>query len=575
MKNYIWQLNKTPDIRLVEKLSQGLSFNPLIIELLVSRGISTVQDALNFFSPNTSQLHSPLLMKDMEKAVSRIVTAITMKQKVLVYGDYDVDGTTAVAMMYSFLKKMNTNVIYYIPDRYKEGYGVSMKGMRYALKESCDVIITLDCGIKANETIEFVQSQGIDVIICDHHEPGEFLPKAYAVLDPKRKDCEYPFKELSGCGVGFKLIQALCNEFQLNEKENLYCYLDILAISIASDIVPIVNENRIYMYYGLIKMKINPHLGIRIMLQNAMVGDEITVSDVVFKIGPRINAAGRIDDAKNSVELLLAENDENAQIICSKIQDFNIERRELDKKITQEALEIIANDADFENQSVNVVYKPKWKKGVIGIVASRIIETYYKPTIVFCGEGDILSGSARSVHDFDLYEALEQCSDLLENFGGHKYAAGMTIHKSNYEKFKEKFNSVVFQLISQEMLIPKIFIDKELHIENISLQLFDEIQRFAPFGPQNMTPVFMIRKVIDSGKTKIVGNDKSHVKFSISTESNNDIMIDGIGFGLAKKWKDISSQSKYFDVCFVVKDNIFNNNRKVQLEIRDIRISEL
>lgn len=575
MKEFIWQLSQLKNLELTEDFEQELHINPVLIPFLALRGISNVKQAKDFFTPKVSQLHSPFLMADLPKAVERINQAIEFQQKILVYGDYDVDGTTAVSIVYSFLRKLQCNVEYYVPDRYLEGYGVSMKGMQYAIDKKFDLIITLDCGIKANATIEYVSKHSIDVIVCDHHEPGDTLPNAFAVLDPKRKDCKYPFKELSGCGVGFKLLQGLCEKRNLPLKENLYCYIDVLAVSIASDIVPIIDENRVYMYYGLIKMKIDPRIGIEAIMQNAIVGNEITVSDIVFKIGPRINAAGRIKNAKTSVELLISEDLNEAVEICKQIHDYNLERRELDKQITKEALRLIERDTLSLKKVTNVVFKSGWKKGVIGIVASRIIETYYKPTIVFCGEGDIISGSARSVSDYDMYSALEKCADLLENFGGHKYAAGMTIKRENLEAFQIRFNDVVSQTILEEQLQQKILIDLELQPEDISISLYDQLQKFAPFGPENMTPVFMIKNLCDTGKTKPVGNDQSHMKFSLQSAVNNSyVTLDGIGFGLAEKWKEISKKSSVFDVCFVLRDNVFRELRTVQLEIRDIRVSE-
>lgn len=575
MKDYTWVIQEQELIPDVDNWSKKLQIHPKIVPLLWQRGFQSIESSDSFFKPSTKQLHSPFLMADMQKAVDRLDFAISNNQKILVYGDYDVDGTTAVAICYSFLKKLQCNVSYYVPDRYTEGYGVSMKGIEHAIQQKVDLLITLDCGIKANETIEYASKHGIDVIICDHHEQGEKLPNAYAVLDPKRKDCKYPFKELSGCGVGFKLLHAYCEQKEISLKENLYCYLDILAISIASDIVPIVDENRIYMYFGLLKMKAMPQIGIKAMILTSSMSNTVTVRDVVFVIGPRINAAGRIYKASTSVELLISENFDEAVSICETINDYNTERRNLDKAITQEAIKLIESDKNSANKVTNVLFKPDWVKGVIGIVASRVIETYYKPTIIFCGESEIISASARSVADFDLYHALEECSYLLENFGGHTYAAGMTLKREKFQEFADAFENVVSKRITPLQLQPKINIDVELETSDVSLSLYDQLQRFEPFGPKNMTPVFMIKNLVDTGDSRVVGSDESHLKLSLCHPNSPEIIVEGIGFGLSKKWIELKKISSTFDVCFVLKENIFKGVRKVQMEIRDMRVASL
>jgi single-stranded-DNA-specific exonuclease len=572
MKQYTWvepEILKQVDE--IELWSKQFGIHAKLVPLLWNRGILTFENAKNFFTPSTSNLHNPFLMADMQKAVDRLVLALDTNQKILVYGDYDVDGTTAVAMVYSFLKSCNAQVIYYVPDRYNEGYGVSIQGMDYAIQHSCNLIITLDCGIKAHRAIEYVTQAGIDVIVCDHHEPGETLPPAYAVLDPKRDDCNYPFKELSGCGVGYKFLYALCEQRSISIKENLNCYMDLLAISIASDIVPIVDENRVLIYFGLLKIMRKPHLGIKAITETSGMFGPITVSDVVFKIGPRINAAGRMYNAKTVIELLISDNYEKAVDICKQIQEYNISRRAIDKSITDEALAMLKNDEQTFLKKTNVLYKPSWHKGVIGIVASRVLEQYYKPTVIFCGEGDIISASARSVAEFDLYKALEQCSDLLVNYGGHTFAAGMSMEKQYLPQFIERFETIVSQTITEDALQPKILIDAELNIDDITLQLYEDIMRFAPFGPQNMTPVFMIRGLCDTGKSKIMGNDQSHVKLELMSSGKSTKSIEAIGFGLAHTWKQISKTHNKIDICFTIREHEFRNIKSLQLELRDIR----
>lgn len=574
MKHYNWVVpSHIVDSDTVTMWSESFNIHSKLVPLLWQRGIVTIESAEHFFKPSVTKLHNPFLMADMQKAVDRIVLALDSNQKILVYGDYDVDGTTAVAMVYSFLKQCNASVLFYVPDRYAEGYGVSLKGMEYAISERCSLIITLDCGIKAHGAIEYVTQKGIDVIVCDHHEPADTLPPAFAVLDPKRADCKYPFKELSGCGVGYKLLYALCKQRSISIKDNLNCYLDLLAVSIASDIVPIVDENRVLMHFGLLKIMHKPHLGIKAMKETSGMFGEITVSDVVFKIGPRINAAGRMYNAKTVIELLISDNYDIAVDICKQINEYNISRRAVDKSITEQALALLNNDKHTASKKTNVLYNPLWHKGVIGIVASRVLEQYYKPTVIFCGEGDMISASARSVADFDLYKALEQCSDLLANYGGHTYAAGMTLEKTLLPTFIERFESVVSETITDEALVPKITIDAELEIEDITQDFYTQMLKFAPFGPKNMTPVFMIKELSDTGYSKTMGADSSHIKLILCKPHISNKSIEAIGFGLAHKWEQLQALHVPVDICFTIREHEFRNQKSIQLELRDIRAS--
>lgn len=576
MKQYVWNVRNSNNRKeqLLE-LAENLKIHSVFAQILAQRNIVTSEHARAFFNPRIKNTHNPFLMKHMHEATSRIIHAITTHEKILVYGDYDVDGTTAIACMYSFLKTRTPHVDFYVPDRYTEGYGVSMKGIDFAIENQYNVIITLDCGIKAHTTIQKAQKAGIDVIVCDHHEPDVKIPPAYAILNPKQNDCNYPCKHLSGCGVGFKLIHALCLTLNLNLKEHLYTYLDILAVSIASDIVPIVDENRIFMYYGLRKLQKSPHIGLKAMLNTTGIQDsEISVRDVVFKIAPRINAAGRIFNARKAIELLISSTYDEAMKLCAYIDEYNMERREIDAKITEEALQIIAENPEAAHSTTTVLYKPEWHKGVIGIVASRVIEQHYKPTIILCGNDDIITGSARSVQGFDIYAALDSCKEYMLHFGGHMYAAGMSLKKTNLHLFQHAFESAVANTITEAQKQPSIEIDAELHISDITPQFYSVLTRFTPFGPENMTPVFMLRGVIDTGKTCTVGADKSHVKFHITHPHNPDIQVQGIGFGLAEKWNTILQQSQQFDVCFTLQENVFRNTTTIQLEVRDIRATE-
>ena len=478
-----WIIKPDGDADKVKKLAKEINVSQTIANMLVQRGIESYDTAKAFFRPELEHLHDPFLMKDMDVAVERLYSAMNKGEKILIYGDYDVDGTTSVALMYSFLKETYSKLDYYIPDRYTEGYGISNKGIDFAAENDFSLIIALDCGIKAVEKIDYANSKNVDFIICDHHTPGDKIPDAVAVLDPKRVDCDYPYKELSGCGVGFKLIQALTLKNKLND-ESLWDYLDLVAVSIASDIVPVTGENRVLAYYGLIKLNESPRLGLKSIIDVAqLTNKQITISECVFKIGPRINAAGRIQSGKSAVELLIAKEKDFAWRMSRDINNLNVTRQDLDKQITDEALKMIAESEDWQNSKSTVLYKEGWHKGVVGIVASRVIEHYYKPTIILTRSNGMATGSARSVAGFDLYKAIDSCSDLLENFGGHMYAAGLTIKPENLEKFRTKFETEVAKVITPDQLIPKVKIDAEIKLADITPKFYSIIKQFAPFGP--------------------------------------------------------------------------------------------
>jgi single-stranded-DNA-specific exonuclease len=554
----------------VKHLMEVLGVEKPIANLLVQRGISTFDEAKTFFRPELSHLHDPFLMKDMDKAIDRLEKAIRNNEKIMIYGDYDVDGTTAVSMVMTFLKSFTQNITYYIPDRYTEGYGISIKGIDYAAQNGISLVISLDCGIKAVEKVEYAKRKGIDFIICDHHTAGNILPDAIAVLDPKRPDCNYPYKELSGCGVGFKLLQAysLKNNINLNI---LFDLLDLVAVSIASDIVPITGENRVLAYYGLKKLNANPRYGLAAIIKIAGIENKrICIDDIVFKIGPRINASGRIDTGKSSVELLIAENETDAQDRGDLINDFNNTRKNIDSTITKEALDLISSDNNYQNRYTTIVYKPTWHKGVIGIVASRLIETYYRPTIVFTESNGVITGSARSVTGFDLYRAIESCSDLLENFGGHMYAAGLTLKKENFKAFQQRFEEVVAENIQKEQIIPSIEIDMELKLKEITPKLLRIIKQFEPFGPDNMAPVFFTENVSDDGSSRPVGSQKEHLKLNLLHEDEPFKPYPAIGFNLAHFYPYISNGNP-FDICYCIEENEYRGQKTVQLRIKDIK----
>ncbi len=560
-----WTLKPKPSEENSNKLAKELGVDTLIASLLLQRGIETYEAARNFFRPNLADLHDPFLMKDMDKAVARIELAIVNDENILIYGDYDVDGTTSVALLSSYLKSYYPNVATYIPDRYDEGYGISFKGIDFAEDNGFSLIIALDCGIKAIEKVTYASKKNIDFIICDHHRPGPELPEAIAVLDPKREDCAYPFKELCGCGVGFKLIQALGIE-KGETIDDLILYLDLVATAIGADIVPITGENRILAYHGLKVINSNPRTGFKAIIKQ-IKKQTLTITDVVFIIAPRINAAGRMKHGNHAVTLLIETNMEDAIVWASEIEQYNTDRREADKRITQEALLQISEKKE-EDRMTTVVYHENWHKGVIGIVASRLTETYYRPTLVFTKSGEKLAASARSVKGFDVYNALEGCAEYIEQFGGHKYAAGLTLLEKDYENFKAEFEKVVQDTIDPKLLNPEINIAAEINFTDITPKFYRILKQFAPFGPGNMTPVFMTQNLIDTGKGKRVGEDKSHLR--VVVQQGNSAQITGIGFGMGDK-HDIACGGKPFKAAYVIDENEWQGTIKLQLRLKDIK----
>ena len=561
-----WTFKPNLDKEKTKKLAEELHVDSIIAKLLLQRGIETYDAAKNFFRPNIKGLHDPFLMKDMDKAVERIESAIAQNENILIFGDYDVDGTTAVSLVYSYLKSFYPNVATYIPDRYEEGYGVSYQGIDFAEDNDFSLIIVLDCGIKAIDKVQYALDKKVDFIICDHHRPGKNLPNAVAVLDPKRDDCTYPYDELCGCGVGFKLIQALAKT-QNHSMNDLLPYLDLVATAIAADIVPMTGENRILAYYGLIVINKAPRPGIKALIH--LPKKELTISDVVFGIAPRINAAGRIKHGQYAVEILTETNLDAAIELAKEIEQNNIDRKELDKTITHEALQQIEEN-DEQQKFSTVVYSENWHKGVIGIVASRLIETHYRPTLVFTKSGDKLAASARSVKGYDVYNALERCSEFIEQFGGHKYAAGLTLKPENYEGFKEKFEEVVRESMPEELRTPEVLIDAEIELGDITPKFFRIIKQFAPFGPRNMRPVFMTNGLRDNGYGKQVGDDKSHLKLNIISGADKKT-YNAIGFGHGDKLDSIEKNGA-FDAVFNIEENHWNGNVSLQLQLKDIKI---
>ena len=559
----LWTLKALPEKDIVNSLQESLGVSELVATLLAQRGIETYIQAKKFFRPKLSDLYNPFLMKDMDKAVERLHRAVSSNERILVYGDYDVDGTTAVSLMYLFLKEKCQYVEYYIPDRYDEGYGVSYKGIDYAKSNDFSLIVCLDCGVKAIEKVTYAKNKDIDFIICDHHRPGDTLPLAVAVLDPKRSDCDYPFKELCGCGIGFKLAQAYHQKYNL-PFEDLVPLLDLVVVSIAADIVPMIDENRVLSFYGLQQLNANPRIGLKSLMNVSNRKDTFNISDIIFGLAPRINAAGRIEHGNKAVELLVQQDLYIAKEKADYIDSHNFTRRELDKSITQEALAMIEPDANS-----TVVFSEKWHKGVVGIVASRLIETHYRPTIVLTESNGKLTGSARSVSGFDIYDAIDACSDLLEQFGGHKYAAGLTLKKENLTAFIQRFEEVVSTTITAEMQIPKINIDLEMPMQDINMKTHRIIEQMAPFGPSNSRPVFMTKGIIDNGSGCIVGQDKNHLKLAI-TDSDNSKTLEGIGFRMSDYFSTIKEKQP-FDVCFVLDLNEWNGISNLQLRIKDIR----
>ena len=567
-----WVIKERGDSIVVRQLAIALGVSESLANLMVQRNITSPQEAKAFFSPDLSYLHDPFLMKDMNIAVDRLSTAIKKNEKILVYGDYDVDGTTAVALVYSFLKEQYSNVEYYIPDRYKEGYGVSFKGVDFAAVNNCKLLITLDCGIKAVEKIKYARTKGIDVIVCDHHYPGSEIPPAVAVLDPKQPGCSYPYKELSGCGVGFKLIHAY-SRIQSIPFSSIANYLDLVAVSIASDIVPITGENRVLAYFGLKQLNESPRIGLKEIIREAEVSRALTVEDIVFKIGPRINAAGRMEAGSKAVELLVSNDVKAAEGFSKEISSFNTERRSIDRSITSEAMRMISENQRSVNARTTVLYNPSWKKGVIGIVASRLIETYYRPTVILTESNGFATGSARSVQGYDLYQAIEACSDLLESFGGHMFAAGLTLKKENIQPFIERFEQFVNSTITEDQLLPRVSIDTELAFNEINEEFFKIMSQFQPFGPENMSPMFVSRNVFDTGSGKMVGSSGEHLKLDLCQDSLSVISIPAIAFNQADHFEYIKDGNP-FDICYSIEMNEFRGNRNLQINIRDIRTPE-
>jgi len=569
-----WIIAKDVEKQTVRNLSESLGIDENLAVLLVQRGITNFDEAKNFFRPSLSHLHDPFLMKDMDKAVDRLQKAMNEGEKILIYGDYDVDGTTAVALIYSYLKKIinKKKIEFYIPDRYDEGYGISYKGINYAADNGFGLVIVLDCGIKAVEKIEYANQRGVDFIICDHHRPDEVIPNAAAVLDSKRPDCQYPYKELSGCGVGFKLITAL--SMRLGRPiEEVYELLDFVAVSIAADIVPITGENRVLAYFGLIRLNKNPRPGIAAVLYQAEQKNtferELTISDLVFLIGPRINAAGRLEKASDSVRLLLATNPDHAQKLAASINNLNEKRRGLDNEITEEALRMIEADEKLRNAKSTVVFKETWHKGVIGIVASRLTDYYYRPTIVLTRSGDLITGSARSIKNFDIYDAIDSCSDILEHFGGHKYAAGLSMKPENLEKFTERFEKYVSEHLEDDDLTPELNVDIEMDFTNITPKFVRILKQFAPFGPGNLSPVFLTRNVIDAGFSRAVGNHK-HLKLSVMQQGNTEFVFSGIAFQKGDLYERIHEKEP-FTMCYYIEENFWQGNTTLQLNVKDIK----
>ena len=558
-----WKIQSEKNTNKTEILSKAINVEPFVASLLVARGIETFEQAKAFFRPSLDDLHDPYLMKDMDKAVDRIELAIQNNQNIMVFGDYDVDGTTAVSLVCAYLKSYYPNVTTYIPDRHNEGYGISMQGVDYADDNNISLIIALDCGIKSIEHIAYANEKNIDFIICDHHRPGDKLPNAIAILDPKRDDCNYPYDELCGCGIGFKLIQAL-GQNRGQTTEDLVSYLDLVATAIGADIVPITGENRILAHFGLLVINENPRPGIKALMSQSKI-KHFTITDVVFKIAPRINAAGRVKHGNEAVALLSEFDLEQALIFASEIEKYNADRKDLDKQITIEALNQIEENNE-QNRFTNVVYQEDWHKGVIGIVASRLIENYYKPTLVFTKSGDKLAASARSVQGFDVYNALEKCAEHLEQFGGHMYAAGLTLKPEKYQDFKNAFEQVVKDSILPEQLEPEINVDAEIDFVDITPKLVRILKQFEPFGPNNMTPVFYSKNVTDTGYGKTIGKENEHLKLFIK-QKNSD-RFSAIGFGLGNK---IETSKKLFETIYTISENEFNDKIDLQLNLKDIR----
>ena len=586
-----WILHKEVDNQQVEEIVKALGIDKNLATLLVQRGITTYDEAKTFFRPDLSQLHDPFLMKDMDKAVERVLKAIDNNEKLLVYGDYDVDGTTAVALVYTYLKPFfkKKKIEFYIPDRYEEGYGISHKGIDYAAENGFKLVIALDCGIKAVERIEYANEKGVDFIICDHHRAGDVLPNAVAVLDAKRPDCNYPYDELSGCGVGFKLITALSMR-GLGTIEQVYDLLDLLAVSIAADIVPITGENRVLTYFGLKRLNKDPRPGLEAILQHANIyrreedqpeeddnalTRELTVSDLVFLIGPRINAAGRIDKASDSVRLLIADKKDHAEKLAASINDLNDMRREFDNRITEEALGMIADDPTLKDAKSTVVFNQNWHRGVIGIVASRLTDYYYRPTIVLTRANGLITGSARSIKSFDIYDAIDNCSDLLEHFGGHKYAAGLSMREENLPEFRRRFEAYVSEHLVEEDYVPELEVDMKINFCDITPKFMRILNQFAPFGPGNASPVFWTDNVVDAGGSRPVGGQR-HLKLTVMQRGDRELGIspfNGIAFQKGELF-DRVHDGEPFSICYHLEYNTWQGKTTLQLNVKDIKFAE-
>jgi len=569
-----WIVREPGNPALVRQLTSELGIDQALANLLVQRNIKTFAEAKSFFRPQLENLHNPFLMKDMEKAVKRLSEAIDNQEKILIYGDYDVDGTTAVALVYSFLRKFcEKTADYYIPDRYNEGYGVSYKGIDWAADHGFTLIITLDCGIKAVEKVKYAKERGIDIIICDHHLPDEKLPNAVAVLDPKRSDCDYPFDDLSGCGVGFKFMQAFAASRGIPFTE-LVPLLDLLVVSIASDLVSITGENRILAHFGLKQLNDSPRKGLLSVIKlSGLEKHVITIDDIVFKIGPRINAAGRMESGKTAVDLLISRSDVEAKEIGDTINTHNNDRKNIDREITIEALEMAITADGFAKKKATVVYNPNWHKGVVGIVASRLVETYYRPTIVLTQSNGLITGSARSIPGFDLYEAIESCSDLLENFGGHMYAAGLTLKVDNFDEFCRRFEAFVADKVTEEILTPIVNIDTYLDFKQITAKFFRVLKQFQPFGPGNLSPVFLTENVYDNGNGRKVGSDNGHLKLELIQEDDPHRHISAIAFNRSEHFEHLHAGNPV-DICYSVAENYYRGIANIQLRVKDIKLKE-
>ena len=564
-----WRIKKPAEINDLKHLSAALSVDMAIANLLIQRGIKTFSEARSFFRPRLTDLHDPFLMKDMDKAVARVKKAIDNDEKVMIYGDYDVDGTTSVALMYSFLRSRLTNLDYYIPDRYMEGYGISRLSIEYASQNNFSLVIALDCGIKAVDKIAYANELGIDFIICDHHNSDDKIPEAVAVLDPKQPDCSYPYKDLSGCGVGFKLIQAFCISQEIPE-EVAFGYLDLVVVSIASDIVPLTGENRVLAYYGLQKLNSNPSTGLKTIIKYAGMTGEIKINDIVFKIGPRLNASGRIEHGKKSVAILLAEDAKELEDLGIEINSYNEIRKTLDRDITQEALDIIEKSQFYEGRVSTVIYNRDWHKGVVGIVASRLTEYYYRPTVVLTESNGLATGSARSVGEFDLYEAISACADLLESYGGHMYAAGLSMKLENVAEFSRRFEQVVRNSISKEQMKQTIEIDAKISLSDLSSKFLRLLNQFEPYGPHNMMPTFLTENVFDYGTSRLVGKNNEHLKLDLMEANRSSAVFSGIAFSQSEHMEMIQ-KSLPFDICYTVSENEYRGKTYMQLNVRDIK----